>query len=145
MSIKLSEDQVSFRRHSYPPNAEINVTPFVDVILVLLVIFMIAAPLATVTIPVELPRSTAAPTPPPATPVTVTVQTDGTIFVGNTKTDAQHLIPALLSATNKDLGTRILLRGDKHLEYGQLMQVMDELSDGGFSTIGLVSQQTDMP
>jgi len=145
MSIKLSEDQISFRRHSYPPNAEINVTPFVDVILVLLVIFMIAAPLATVTIPVELPRSTAAPTPPPATPVTVTVQTDGTIFVGNTKTDAQHLIPALLSATNKDLGTRILLRGDKHLEYGQLMQVMDELSDGGFSTIGLVSQQTDKP
>lgn len=145
MSIKLSEDQVSFRRHSYPPNAEINVTPFVDVILVLLVIFMIAAPLATVTIPVQLPRSTAASTPPPAAPVTVTVQTDGSIYVGDTKTDAQHLIAILLVATKQDLGTRILLRGDTHLEYGQLMEVMNELSDGGFSTIGLVSQQTGKP
>ena len=145
MSIKLSEDQVSFRRHSYPPNAEINVTPFVDVILVLLVIFMIVAPLATVTVPVDLPRSNAAATPAPIAPVTVTVQTDGTIYVGNTKTDDKTLVAALLVATKNDLGTRILLRGDQHLEYGRLMQVMDELSDGGFSMIGLVSQQTGSP
>jgi biopolymer transport protein ExbD/biopolymer transport protein TolR len=145
MSIKLAEDQVTFRRHSYPPNAEINVTPFVDVMLVLLVIFMIVAPLATVTVPVTLPRSSAAATPTPLAPVTVTVQTDGTIYVGNTKTDEKHLIAALLVATKSDLGTRIFLRGDKHLEYGQLMQVMDELSDGGFSMIGLVSQQTGTP
>jgi len=145
MSIKLSEDQVSFRRHSYPPNAEINVTPFVDVILVLLVIFMIAAPLTTVTIPVDLPRSSATATPPPAAPVTVTVQTDGTIFVGETRTDEKDLIAALGVATKGNYQTRILLRGDKHLEYGQLMEVMNELSDGGFSMIGLVSQQTDSP
>ena len=145
MSIKLSEDQVSFRRHSYPPNAEINVTPFVDVMLVLLVIFMIVAPLATVTIPVELPRSIAAPTPTPVAPVTVTVQTNGTVYVGNTKTDEKHLVAMLLVATKGDRGTRILLRGDKHLEYGQLMDVMNELSDGGFSMIGLVSQQSDSP
>jgi TonB system transport protein ExbD (group 1) len=145
MSIKLSEDQVSFRRHSYPPNAEINVTPFVDVMLVLLVIFMIVAPLATVTIPVELPRSIAAPTPTPVAPVTVTVQTNGTVYVGNTKTDEKDLVAMLLVATKGDRGTRILLRGDKHLEYGQLMEVMNELSDGGFSMIGLVSQQSDSP
>jgi len=145
MSIKLSEDQVSFRRHSYPPNAEINVTPFVDVILVLLVIFMIAAPLTTVTIPVDLPRSSATATPPPAAPVTITVQTDGTIFVGETRTDEKDLIAVLGIATKGNYQTRILLRGDKHLEYGQLMEVMNELSDGGFSMIGLVSQQTDSP
>jgi biopolymer transport protein ExbD len=143
MSIKLSEDQVSFRRHSYPPNAEINVTPFVDVMLVLLVIFMIVAPLATVTVPVDLPQNTAAPTPPPIAPVTVTVQTDGSIFVGNVKTDGKDLVAVLLVATKQNLGTRILLRGDTHLEYGQLMQVMNELSDGGFSLIGLVSQPAE--
>jgi TonB system transport protein ExbD (group 1) len=145
MSIKLSEDQVSFRRHSYPPNAEINVTPFVDVILVLLVIFMIAAPLATVTVPVDLPQSNAAAAPPPAAPVIVTVQTDGTIFVGVTKTDAAHLAPVLLTATKRNLDTRLLLRGDKHLEYDQLMHVMNVISAGGFAKIGLVAEQSDQP
>ena len=145
MSIKLSEDQVSFRRHSYPPNAEINVTPFVDVILVLLVIFMIVAPLATVTVPVELPRSTDTATPLPVEPVTVTVQTDGTVYVGNTRTDEKNLVAVLTAAAKGNFQTRILLRGDKHLEYGQLMEVMDELSDGGFSMIGLVSQQSGTP
>jgi biopolymer transport protein ExbD len=143
MSIKLSEDQVGFRRHSYPPNAEINVTPFIDVMLVLVVVLMIVAPLATVTVPVELPQSTTAPTPPPVAPVTVTVQTNGTIYVGNTKTNQKDLIGVLLSSTNHNLNTRILLRGDEHLEYGQLMQVMNELSNGGFSLIGLVSRPED--
>ena len=145
MSIKLSEDQISFRRHSYPPNAEINVTPFVDVILVLLVIFMIVAPLATVTVPVELPRSTDTATPLPVEPVTVTVQTDGTVYVGNTRTDEKNLVAVLTAAAKGNFQTRILLRGDKHLEYGQLMEVMNQLSGGGFSQIGLVSQQTDSP
>lgn len=145
MSIKLADDQVSFRRHSYPPNAEINVTPFVDVILVLLVIFMIVAPLATVTVPVQLPRSSAAAAPAPLAPVTVTVQANGTIYVGNAKTDEAHLVPALLAATRGDLGTRILLRGDTHLEYGRLMQVMDTVSGGGFSMIGLVSRPSGSP
>jgi TonB system transport protein ExbD (group 1) len=145
MSIKLAEDQVSFRRHSYPQNAEINVTPFVDVMLVLLIIFMIASPLATVTVPVDLPRNTSSPAPPPATPVTVTVQVDGTLFVGPQKTDAAHLIPALLAATRQNLDTRILLRADHRLQYGQLMDVMNELSDGGFNKVGLVAEQSGKP
>ena len=142
MSIKLAEDQVSFRRHSYPQNAEINVAPFVDVMLVLLVIFMIAAPLATVTVPVDLPRNSSAPTPPPVQPVTVSVQADGTVFVGANKTDLAHLVPSLLVATKQNLDTRILLRGDKRLQYGQLMEVMNELSDGGFNKVGLVAEQS---
>ena len=145
MSIKLAEDQVSFRRHSYPQNAEINVTPFVDVMLVLLIIFMIASPLATVTVPVDLPRNTSSPALPPATPVTVTVQVDGTLFVGPQKTDAAHLIPALLAATRQNLDTRILLRADHRLQYGQLMDVMNELSDGGFNKVGLVAEQSGKP
>jgi TonB system transport protein ExbD (group 1) len=145
MSIKLAEDQVSFRRHSYPPNAEINVTPFVDVMLVLLIIFMIASPLATVTVPVDLPRNTSSPAPPPVAPVTVSVQVDGSLFVGPLKTDADHLIPALLAATKQNLDTRILLRADHRLQYGQLMDVMNELSDGGFNKVGLVAEQSSKP
>jgi TonB system transport protein ExbD (group 1) len=143
MSIKLAEDQVSFRRHSYPQNAEINVTPFVDVMLVLLVIFMIAAPLATVTVPVDLPQNSSAPTPPPAQPIIVTVQADGTVFVGPSKTDLAHLLPTLLVATKQNVDVRILLRGDKRLQYGQLMDVMNDLSDGGFNKVGLVAEQSD--
>jgi TonB system transport protein ExbD (group 1) len=145
MSIKLAEDQVSFKRHSYPPNAEINVTPFVDVILVLLVIFMIAAPLQTVTVPVDLPQNSSTPTPPPSLPVTITVQSDGTMFVGTMRTDAAHLVPSVLASTGGNLDTRILLRGDKHLQYGQLMDVMNSLSDGGFNKVGLVAEQPDKP
>lgn len=145
MAIKLSEDQINFKRHSYPPNAEMNVTPFVDVMLVLLVIFMIATPLATVTVPVDLPRNTSAATPPPTSPVTVTVQADGTIYVAETKSNINNLTQVLLVATRQNLDTRILLRGDKHLQYGTLMNVMNDLSDAGFSKVGLVAEQTGKP
>jgi biopolymer transport protein ExbD len=96
-------------------------------------------------VPVDLPQSNAAAAPPPAAPVIVTVQTDGTIFVGVTKTDAAHLAPVLLTATKRNLDTRLLLRGDKHLEYDQLMHVMNVISAGGFAKIGLVAEQSDQP
>jgi TonB system transport protein ExbD (group 1) len=145
VSIKLSEDQIDFKRHSYPPNADMNVTPFVDVMLVLLIIFMVAAPLATVTIPVELPRSTAAPTPPPATPVNVTLQADGALFVNNDRTDLDHLADAVRGAAGQRLDARILVRGDRHIEYGQLIEVMDRLANNGFSTVGLVTDLGEKP
>jgi biopolymer transport protein ExbD len=141
MSIKLAEDQIGFKRHSYPQNAEINVTPFVDVMLVLLVIFMIAAPLATVTVPVELPHNSSAPSPPPVAPLTVTIQADGTIYIGTAKTALNDLVPALTAAAKGNFNTDIFLRGDKHLQYGQLMDVMNQITIGGFSKVGLIAEQ----
>jgi len=111
--------------------------------LVLLIIFMVAAPLATVTVPVDLPQNSAAPTPPPTQPVTVTVQTDGTIYIDETRTDLGHFDAAILAATKQSRDTPILLRGDKHLEYGRLMDVMNQLSDNGYVKVGLVADPVD--
>jgi biopolymer transport protein ExbD len=144
MSIKLSEDQVDFKRHSYPPNAEMNVTPFVDVMLVLLVIFMVAAPLATATIPVELPRNKSA-APPPETPITVTMQADGSLYVNSGKTTLEGLDDAVLAASGRNREARILVRGDRHLEYGRLMEVMDRLAESGYGTVGLVTDPSGRP
>ena len=119
-------------------NHEINVTPFIDVILVLLIIFMVAAPLATVDINVDLPASTATPQPRPDEPLYVTLQEDLTVNVGNDTVDHVALRGALdqLSKGNKD--TRIFLRADKAVSYGDLMNVMNLLRVYGYTKIALV-------
>jgi len=119
-------------------NHEINVTPFIDVMLVLLIIFMVAAPLATVDVKVDLPSSTAAPAPRPDHPVTVTLQADGALAVGEERVAPDHLGSALDAATRADKETRILLRADKTVDYAALMGVIDSLRAAGYLKLGLV-------
>lgn len=119
-------------------NHEINVTPFIDVMLVLLIIFMVAAPLATVDVPVDLPASTAEARPKPDEPVYLTVQKDLTLALGDDPVARDGLAAALDAATGANRDTRIFLRGDQALPYGEVMAVMDALRAAGYLKIALV-------
>src|SRR5438477_12568687 len=121
---------------------EINVTPFVDVMLVLLIIFMVAAPLATVDIGVNLPASTAPEQPRPDKPVFVTIKEDQTIAVGEAVVTRDALAQALDAATNSHKDETIFIRGDKALSYGELMEVMNRLRDAGYLKLALVGLET---
>jgi biopolymer transport protein ExbD len=117
---------------------EINVTPFIDVILVLLIIFMVAAPLATVDVNVDLPASTATPSPRPEEPLYVTLKEDLSLSLGNDPVAREQLGAELDRQTEADRETRIFLRADQSVDYGQLMEVMNLLRASGYLKIGLV-------
>ena len=117
---------------------EINVTPFIDVMLVLLIIFMVAAPLATVDIAVNLPSSTATPQPRPDKPVILTLRPDLTLALGDNMVARDALAGALDEAANGDRDTRVFLRADKVVSYGDLMAVMNLLRAAGFLKVVLV-------
>lgn len=117
---------------------EINVTPFIDVILVLLIIFMVAAPLATVDVNVDLPGSTAQATPRPEKPVFLTLKADLALALGNEEIAREALAVTIDSRTGGDKETRILLRADKAVAYGDLMEVMNLLRAGGYLKVALV-------
>jgi biopolymer transport protein ExbD len=121
---------------------EINVTPFIDVMLVLLIIFMVAAPLATVDINVDLPASTATPQPRPTEPIFVTLKNDLTLAIGETPLARQQLASALDKSTKADKQTRIFLRADQTVPYGDLMDVMNLLRTAGYLKIALVGLET---
>ena len=122
------------------PMAEINVTPFVDVMLVLLIIFMVAAPLLTVGVPVQLPE-TAAEALPEADeePLTITLTADARILIQTTEVDPAGLIPQLQAVASERRSDRIFLRADGSIPYATVMQVMGALNAGGFRNIGLVT------
>ncbi len=121
---------------------EINVTPFIDVMLVLLIIFMVAAPLATVDVRVNLPASTSSPEPRPEKPVYLSIKDDNQLYVGNDKVTDATLIEAItaLSAGKKD--TTIFFQADKAVNYETLMGVMDKLRHAGYLKIGLMGMET---
>lgn len=121
---------------------EINVTPFIDVMLVLLIIFMVAAPLATVDVKVNLPASTSEPQPRPEKPVYLSVKADRQMFIGNDPVTKETLVSALTAATEGKKETTIFFRADKTVDYATLMEVMDALHQAGYLKIGLVGQET---
>jgi biopolymer transport protein ExbD len=117
---------------------EINVTPFIDVMLVLLIIFMVAAPLSTVDIGIELPVSTAKPQPRPDKPIFLTIKADQTLVLGNEPVAPGQLRQALDAVTHADREKRLFLRADKRVDYGELMRVMNMLRSAGYLKVALV-------
>lgn len=123
-------------------NSEINVTPFIDVMLVLLIIFMVAAPLATVDVKIDLPASSAQPTPRPDKPIYLSIKDDGELFLGEDAVQAEQLGEALDRLTEGDKEKTVFVRGDKTVEYADLMRIMDTLREAGYLKIGLVGLET---
>jgi len=121
---------------------DINVTPFIDVMLVLLIIFMVAAPLATVDVPVDLPASTVQPHPRPDRPVYLTVKADLSLAIGDDPITASSLAAALDAATGSNKQQRIFLRADRSVPYGAIMQVMNELRAADYLKVALVGLET---
>jgi len=120
---------------------EINVTPFIDVMLVLLIIFMVAAPLATVDIQVNLPAANVQPQPRPDKPLYLTVKGDLSLALGNDTVSRGQLASALDAMTNGDRKTRVFLRGDKAVPYGEMMEVMNLLRSAGYTSVALVGME----
>ena len=121
------------------PMAEINVTPFVDVMLVLLIVFMVTAPLLTVGVPVDLPKTKAQALSQDREPLAVTVKKDGTIYLQNSPVPEDELVPKLTAIAANGYEQRIFVRGDRSVDYGRVMEVMARISAAGFTHIGLVT------
>ena len=129
-----------FNRSSKEPMSEINVTPFVDVMLVLLIIFMVTAPLLTVGVQVDLPETSADTLPEESEPLTLTINSKGEVFIQETKIEFDNLIKKILAVSNNRTDTRIYVRGDKTINYGRVLEVMGKLSGSGFTKVALISE-----
>ena len=128
------------RRSSKEPIIEINVTPFVDVMLVLLIIFMVTAPLLTVGVQVDLPETSADTLPEETEPLTLTINAKGEIFIQETKVEYEKIIAKIMAVSNNRTDTRIFVRGDKTINYGRVLEVMGMLSGSGFTKVALISE-----
>jgi len=129
------------RRGRKAPIADINMTPFIDVMLVLLIVFMVAAPLLTAGVPLDLPQSQANALNSDKEPLTISVDGHGDIFLMETKVAIDEVVPKLTSIAQQGYEERIFVRGDKAVNYGQVMQVMGRISGAGFKKVALVSEQ----
>lgn len=129
----------SSRGKRFDDNSQINVTPFVDVMLVLLIIFMVAAPLASVNVKVELPASVASPAKV-KDPVYVSLQANGKIYIGDYEVKYSEFSAKLLEAANNNYNRRIFIRADKTVQYKEVMRVMNVIQDSGFYQIALVAE-----
>ena len=128
------------RRNAYRPMAEINVTPMVDVMLVLLIVFMVAAPLLTVGVPVDLPKTSAPAVNEQKEPLAVSIKQDGAIFIQDTPIETENLVAKLEAISQNNLETVVFVRGDKGVNYGRVMEVMGLLSSAGFSKATLIAE-----
>ena len=128
------------RRASYRPLSEINVTPFVDVMLVLLIVFMITAPLLTVGVPVDLPKTKAKSIAESEEPLVITVNAEGVVFIQDTEVEIGNLVARLKAITENKADTRIYLRGDKDINYGRVMEIMGTVNVAGFTRVALIAE-----
>jgi biopolymer transport protein TolR len=123
--------------------AEINVTPFVDVMLVLLIVFMVSAPLLTAGVPLDLPQANSNPLSTQDEPITLSVDADGRIFLQTTEIELGDLVAKLTAIAANGYDERIFVRGDRNANYGAVMRVMSTLSQAGFTRIGLVTTPSE--
>ena len=126
------------RRHR--PMGEINVTPFVDVMLVLLIVFMVTAPLLTVGVEVDLPKTKAGAINADAAPLVVSIKSDGSLYLQETGVEPQALIPRLKAISNANPDVRIFVRGDRAVSYGEVLSVMGRIQSAGFEKVALVAK-----
>ncbi len=131
------------RRRRYQAMSEINVTPFVDVMLVLLVVFMITAPLMSVGVPVDLPKSEAASMNTPDEPLVISIDNKGRIFLQESPIPLENLSARLAAVTGANPDTRIFVRGDKTIDYGKVMEVMGRISAAGYNKVSLLAELPD--
>lgn len=127
-------------RKRYRPVSEINVTPFVDVMLVLLIVFMVTAPLLSVGVPVDLPKTEAATLNDSDEPLIVTVNEDGDVFLDEEPTDLPRLVATLKATHGANPDIRIFVRGDEAIHYGRVMEVMGKISAAGFKKVALLAK-----
>ena len=133
-------------RGRYRPMSEINVTPLVDVMLVLLIVFMVTAPMLTSGVNVDLPKTDAKQLTADATPLTVSIKADGNVYLQDDPIAMPDLVAKLNAISNGDRDRRIFVRGDKSIAYGEVMNLMATISQGGFTKVALLAQQTpDVP
>ncbi len=127
-------------RGCYRPLSEINVTPFVDVMLVLLIVFMVTAPLLTVGVPVDLPKTKAKSIAESEEPLVITVNAEGIVFIQDTEVEIENLVPRLKAITENKGDTRIYVRGDKSVNYGRVMEVMGTINVAGFTRVAMITE-----
>jgi biopolymer transport protein TolR len=128
-------------RRRYRPMAEINVTPLVDVMLVLLIVFMVTAPMITSGVNVNLPQANAKPVNSDSTPITITVNSSDQIYLQNSQVQLNNLVATLQQISQNNPDRRVFVRGDKDVSYGDMLQVMATITQGGFTHVALLAQQ----
>ena len=138
--LTIIEMAFKLNRSSKEPMSEINVTPFVDVMLVLLIIFMVTAPLLTVGVQVDLPESSADSLPEETEPLTLSINAKGEIFIQESKVEYNNIIAKVLAVSKNRTDTRIYVRGDKTINYGRVLEIMGLLSGSGFTKVALISE-----
>ena len=133
----------SLKKKSKEPISEINVTPFVDVMLVLLIVFMVTAPLLTVGIKVDLPKVKATALTDIKDPIEITVKLDGEVYIGESKVEVENLIPRLNAITEQNTEARIYIRGDRVVAYGRIMEIMSIINSAGYIKVALITQNLE--
>ena len=123
--------------------SQINVTPFVDVMLVLLIVFMVTAPLLTVGIKVDLPKVKATALTDIKDPIEITVKLDGEVYIGESKVEVENLIPRLNAITEQNTEARIYIRGDRVVAYGRIMEIMSIINSAGYIKVALITQNLE--
>lgn len=133
----------SSRKKRYTQISDINVTPFVDVMLVLLIVFMVTAPLLTVGIPVDLPKVKANALTDQKAPIEITVKLDGSVFLGESIVEIENLIPRLNAISDQNNEVRIYVRADRVVAYGRVMEIMSIINSAGYIKVALVTQNLE--
>ena len=128
------------RKQRYTQMSEINVTPFVDVMLVLLIVFMVTAPLLTVGIPVDLPKVKATALTDQKDPIEITVNLEGEVYIGDSIVEVENLIPRINAITEQNTEARIYIRGDRVVAYGRVMEIMSIINSAGYIKVALITQ-----